>query len=86
MATGPCTLGRVGLGVGGETPVLDGLGDVRCCHLIGPDAGTMIAELALALEFGATAEDLARTSHPHPTLEEAVKEAALAAWAKPIHV
>jgi dihydrolipoamide dehydrogenase len=56
------------------------------CHLIGPDAGTMIAELALALEFGATAEDLARTSHPHPTLEEAVKEAALAAWAKPIHV
>lgn len=56
------------------------------CHLIGPDAGTMIAELALALEFGATAEDVARTSHPHPTLEEAVKEAALAAWAKPIHV
>jgi dihydrolipoamide dehydrogenase len=56
------------------------------CHVIGPDAGTMIAELALALEFGATAEDVARTSHPHPTLEEAVKEAALAAWAKPIHV
>ncbi len=56
------------------------------CHVIGPEAGTMIAELALALEFGATAEDLARTSHPHPTLEEAVKEAALAAWTKPIHV
>jgi len=56
------------------------------CHVIGPDAGTMIAELALALEFGATAEDIARTSHPHPTLEEAIKEAALAAWAKPIHV
>lgn len=61
-------------------------GRVLGCHVIGPDAGTMIAELALALEFGATAEDIARTSHPHPTLEEAIKEAALAAWAKPIHV
>jgi dihydrolipoamide dehydrogenase len=56
------------------------------CHVIGPDAGTMIAELALAMEFGATAEDVARTSHPHPTLAEAIKEAALAAWSKPIHV
>ncbi|MDW8342136.1 MAG: dihydrolipoyl dehydrogenase [Geminicoccaceae bacterium] len=56
------------------------------CHVIGPEAGTMIAELALAMEFGATAEDIARTCHPHPTLEEAVKEAALAAWAKPIHL
>jgi dihydrolipoamide dehydrogenase len=43
------------------------------CHVIGPDAGTMIAELALAMEFGATAEDVARTSHPHPTLAEAIK-------------
>ncbi len=56
------------------------------CHVIGPDAGTMIAELALALEFGATAEDVARTSHPHPTLAEALKEAAMAAWSKPIHL
>lgn len=56
------------------------------CHVIGPDAGTMIAELALALEFGATAEDVARTSHPHPTLEEAIKEAAFATWSKAIHV
>jgi dihydrolipoamide dehydrogenase len=55
-------------------------------HIIGPDAGTMIAELALAMEFRASAEDIARTCHAHPTLNEAVKEAALAAWAKPIHI
>jgi dihydrolipoamide dehydrogenase len=48
------------------------------CHIIGPDAGTMIAELALAIEFGASSEDVARTCHAHPTLNEAVKEAALA--------
>jgi dihydrolipoamide dehydrogenase len=48
-------------------------------HIIGPDAGTMIAELALAMEFSASAEDVARTCHAHPTLNEAVKEAALAA-------
>ena len=46
----------------------------------------MIAELALAMEFSASAEDIARTCHAHPTLNEAVKEAALAAWNKPIHV
>jgi dihydrolipoamide dehydrogenase len=55
-------------------------------HIIGPEAGTMIAELALAMEFGASAEDVARTSHPHPTLAEAIKEAALAACFKPIHI
>jgi dihydrolipoamide dehydrogenase len=55
-------------------------------HILGPDAGTMIAELALALEFGASSEDIARTCHAHPTLNEAVKEAALACFAKPIHV
>lgn len=55
-------------------------------HIIGPDAGTMIAELALAIEFAASAEDIGRTCHAHPTLNEAVKEAALAAWNKPIHV
>ena len=47
-------------------------------HIIGPDAGTLIAELATAMEFGASAEDVARTCHAHPTLNEAVKEAALA--------
>ena len=55
-------------------------------HIIGPDAGTMIAELALAVEFAASAEDIGRTCHAHPTLNEAVKEAALAAWSKPIHI
>ncbi|MGE3478087.1 MAG: dihydrolipoyl dehydrogenase, partial [Dongiaceae bacterium] len=55
------------------------------CHIIGPDAGTLIAELALAMEFGASSEDIARTCHAHPTLNEAVKEAALAAFAKAIH-
>jgi len=55
-------------------------------HIIGADAGTMIAELALAMEFGASAEDLARTSHAHPTLNEAVKEAALAVAGRAIHI
>ena len=55
-------------------------------HIIGADAGTMIAELALAMEFGASAEDVARTCHAHPTLPEAVKEAALAVAGRPIHI
>ena len=55
-------------------------------HIIGPDAGTIIAELVLAIEFGASSEDIARTSHAHPTLNEAVKEAALAVDGRPIHI
>jgi dihydrolipoamide dehydrogenase len=55
-------------------------------HIIGADAGTMIAEAALAMEFGATSEDIARTVHAHPTLNEAVKEAALAVDGHPIHI
>ena len=47
-------------------------------HIIGPDAGTMIAELAVAMEFFASSEDIARTCHAHPTLSEAIKEACLA--------
>jgi dihydrolipoamide dehydrogenase len=47
-------------------------------HILGADAGNMIAEAAVAMEFGAAAEDIARTCHAHPTLPEAVKEAALA--------
>ena len=46
-------------------------------HILGPDAGNMIAEAAIAMEFGALSEDIARTCHAHPTLPEAVKEAAL---------
>jgi dihydrolipoamide dehydrogenase len=55
-------------------------------HIIGPEAGTIIAELGLAMEFGASAEDIARTCHAHPTLNEAVKEAALAVDGRPIHI
>jgi dihydrolipoamide dehydrogenase len=55
-------------------------------HIIGPDAGTLIAELAVAMEFGASAEDVARTCHAHPTLNEAVKEAALAADGRALHI
>lgn len=55
------------------------------CHIIGPDAGTLIAEVALAIEFSASAEDVARTCHAHPTLNEAVKEAALAVDKRAIH-
>ena len=55
-------------------------------HIIGPEAGTLIEELAVAMEFGASAEDVARTCHPHPTLEEAVKEAALAVEGRALHI
>ena len=55
-------------------------------HIIGPDAGTLIAEAVLALEYGASAEDIARTCHAHPTLNEAVKEAALAAEGHALHI
>ena len=48
-------------------------------------AGTMIAEVAIAMEFGASAEDIARTCHAHPTHSEAVKEAAMAVDKRPIH-
>ncbi|KAF2101938.1 dihydrolipoyl dehydrogenase [Rhizodiscina lignyota] len=54
-------------------------------HIVGPNAGEMIAEGTLALEYGASAEDVGRTSHAHPTLSEAFKEAAMAAYGKAIH-
>ena len=55
-------------------------------HILGAHAGDLIAEAAVAMAFGASAEDLGRASHAHPTLAEAVKEAALAAWDKPLHM
>jgi dihydrolipoamide dehydrogenase len=55
-------------------------------HIIGAEAGTMIAEAVLAMEFSASAEDIGRVCHAHPTVNEALKEAALAAWEKPIHL
>ncbi len=55
-------------------------------HIIGPDAGTLIAEIATAMEFGASSEDIARTCHAHPSLSEAVKEAAMAVEGRAIHI
>ncbi len=55
-------------------------------HILGPDAGNLIAEACIAMEFGASSEDIARTCHAHPTLSEAVKEAALAVDKRPLHM
>jgi len=55
-------------------------------HIVGPHAGDLIAELVIGMEFSAAAEDIARSSHAHPTLSEAVKEAALAVDSRPIHI
>ncbi|MSO68696.1 MAG: dihydrolipoyl dehydrogenase [Alphaproteobacteria bacterium] len=55
-------------------------------HILGAEAGTMIAEAVLAIEIGASAEDIARTSHAHPTLSEIMKEAALAVDKRAIHI
>jgi len=55
-------------------------------HIIASVAGTMIAQAAQAMEFGATSEDIAYTCHAHPTHSEAIKEAAMAVQGKPIHI
>ncbi len=55
-------------------------------HVLGPEAGTLIHEISMAMEFGGSAEDVARAFHGHPTLNEAIKEAALVIAAKPIHI
>ena len=54
-------------------------------HIVGAAAGILIAEAVTALEFGGSAEDMGRTVHAHPTLAEAMKEAALGAWDKAVH-
>jgi len=54
-------------------------------HIMAPGAGEMIHELALAIEYGASSEDIGRLCHAHPTISEAIREAALASFAKPIH-
>ncbi len=54
-------------------------------HIIGPHAGELIAEIGVAMEFGASAEDIARTCHAHPTFSEAIKEAALSVDKRAIH-
>ncbi len=55
-------------------------------HIVGAVAGELIQEATVLMEFGGSAEDLARTCHAHPTMSEAVREAAMAAWFKPIHI
>lgn len=60
--------------------------EVLGAHIIGPCAGELITEISLGIEFKAASEDIARTSHSHPGFSEAVKEAALAAFSKPIHI
>jgi dihydrolipoamide dehydrogenase len=55
-------------------------------HILGPRAGELIAEVALAMEFGGSSEDLGTTCHAHPTLAEAVKEAALAVTGRALHI
>ncbi|QOG07059.1 dihydrolipoyl dehydrogenase [Aureimonas sp. OT7] len=55
-------------------------------HIVGYGAGELIAEAAVLMEFGGSSEDLARTCHAHPTMSEAVREAAFATFAKPIHM
>ena len=55
-------------------------------HILGPRASDLIAEAAVAMEFGASAEDIARTVHAHPTLAEALKEAALAVDGRPLNI
>ncbi|CAH1649266.1 lipoamide dehydrogenase [Hyphomicrobiales bacterium] len=56
------------------------------CHIVGPEAGEMIHEVAVLMEFGGSSEDLARTCHAHPTRSEAVKEAAMAVEKRAIHM
>jgi dihydrolipoamide dehydrogenase len=66
--------------------IADGRSDrILGLHILGPHASELIAEAGLAIEFGASAEDIARTSHAHPTLAEAVREAALAVAKRSIH-
>lgn len=55
-------------------------------HIMSPNAGELIHEAAIALQYGASSEDIARTCHAHPTMSEAVKEAAMATYDKPIHI
>lgn len=54
-------------------------------HIIGPNAGEMISEAVIGIQYGASSEDLARTCHAHPTLSEAFKEACMAAHDRAIH-
>jgi dihydrolipoamide dehydrogenase len=74
------TEGRVKMLAHAETDRILGV------HILGPRAGDLIAEAAAAIEFGASSEDIARTSHAHPTLAEVIKEAAFAVDGRAIHI
>ena len=72
---------------GGVKMIADATTDrILGVHILGPRASDLIAEAALAMEFGASAEDIARTVHAHPTLPEAVKEAALAVGGRALNI
>ena len=60
--------------------------EILGCHIIAPEAGTMIAQMVVAMEYKAASEDVARTVHAHPTLNEAVKEACLSVLGRAIHI
>ena len=75
---GSCRWLREDSGSQGDRPILG-------VHIVGPHAGELIAEAATAMTFGASAEDLARTCHAHPTLAEVLKEAALDVDKRAIH-
>jgi dihydrolipoamide dehydrogenase len=79
---------RVNLTPEGFVKILADAGSDRVLgvHIVGADAGNMIAEAAVAMELGASSEDIARTCHAHPTLTEAVKEAAMAVAKRAIHI
>ena len=74
------TEGFVKILADGETDAVLGV------HIIGANAGDLIAEAAVLMEFGGSAEDLARICHAHPTLSEAVKEAAMAVAGRAVHM
>ncbi len=80
--------GRANDQTDGFVKILADAGDDRVLgvHIVSADAGEMIAEAVLAMEFGASAEDIARTCHAHPSLSEAVREAALAVDGRTIHI
>ena len=65
--------------------LLQTLTPIAGIHMVGPNVGELIAEGVLAMEYGASSEDIGRTCHAHPTLSEAFKEAAMATYGKAIH-
>jgi len=87
----PLTASGRAASLGTDEGLVKVIGDAKTdlllgCHIVAPSAGDLIAEAALAIEMGATLEDLALTQHPHPTLSEAIMEAAEHAHGRAIHI